>query len=258
MRRGRYFLRRRMAVIRTVHLVAVLGVVLCVSAGVGFAQSIEGVRKAYEDGRFLEAVDLAEALGTAEALTFANLSLITHGYYIAEEDEKREFFERAMAFGEEAARLDPEDPEHLLYWSHAMGRYMKAVGVMKAARRGYGGEVRKLVEAALALDPDLALAHTTLGAWHVEGIKKGGFLARTIYGASKKIGREHFERAIELAPDSKMVLYECARGLLILNERKHRDRARDMFARALAIPALNAAERFLDQRIAKKLERLEG
>ena len=230
-----------MAVIRTALLASALNVAQFGLSATGFAESIDAVRGAYIEGRFLEAVELAEGVGSAEALSLANLSLINHGYYIAAEDEKREIYERAMALGERAAALDPEDPESLLYWSHAMGRYMKQIGVLKAAGSGFVGKVRKLAEAALALDPEFALAHTTLGAWHAEGIKEGGFMARAVFKASKKKAREHFEQALELAPNTKAVVYEYGRGQLNLNKRKNRERALELFERALAIPAANAA-----------------
>ena len=227
------------------------------SAGTGSAEPIDAARAAYTDGRFLEAVELVEGVGTAQALSLANLSLINYGYFIAAEDEKLTIYERAMALGERAAVLDPEDAESLLYWSHAIGRYMKQVGVMKAMRSGYVGKIRELAETALELEPDFALAHTTLGAWHAEGIKQGGFMARTLFGASKKKAREHFERAIKLAPDSKAIVYEYGRGQLNLNRRKNRALALEFYARALEIPASNAAERLLDQRIRKKFEALK-
>ena len=201
---------------------------------------------------------MAEAIGTAEALTLANLSLVTHGYFIAEDDARQAIYERAMALGEQAVDLDPTDAESALRWGHAIGRYTKTIGSIKAFRQGYAGRIREAFEASLALDPDVAVAHISLGAWHVEGIKEGGFLARATLGASRKTGVAHYERGLELDPESKIVLYEYARGLLMLNERRNRDRAREMFERALELPPLNAADRLLDERTARKIAKLDG
>ena len=243
--------------IRPALFILVFAAALCLRA-IAAAGSIETARAAYDEGRFLEAAEIAEALGTAQGFTLANLSLVTHGYYNAEEAEKKAVYERAMALGEQAVELDPDSAESTLRWGQAMGRYTQTIGSVKAFRQGYAGRIREAFEAALAIDPDMAEAHISVGAWHVEGIKEGGFMARVTLGASKKTGAEHYERGLELDPESKVVVYEYARGLLMLNERKNRERAREMFTRALEIPPTNAAGRLLDGKIRRKIAKLDG
>ena len=63
---------------------------------------------------------------------------------------------------------------------------------------------------------------------------------------------------MELDPESKVVVYEYARGLMMLNERKNRERAREMYVRALEIPPSNAADRLLNEKIARKIAKLDG
>ena len=237
--------------------IPVLAAALCLPAD-AVADSFETAQAAYDDGRFLQAAEIAEALGTARGLTLANLSLVTHGYYIAEDAEKQALYERAMALGERAVELDPGDAEGTLRWGQAMGRYTQTIGVVKAFRQGYAGRIRDAFEAALAIDSDMAEAHISMGAWHAEGIKEGGFMARVTLGASKKTGAEHYERGFELDPESKVVVYEYARGLLMLNERRNRKRAREMYALALEIPSVSAANRLLDEKILRKMAKLDG
>jgi len=243
--------------IKSALLTSVYTAALCLPANAA-ADSIETAQAAYDEGRFIEAAEIAEALGTAPGLTLANLSLVTHGYYVAEDAEKQGLYERAMALGESAVDLDPNDAEATLRWGHAMGRYTQTVGSVKAFRQGYAGRIREAFEAAPAIDPDLAEAHISVGAWHVEGIKDGGFMARVTFGASKQIGAEHYERGLELDPEAKVVVYEYARGLLMLNERKNRARAREMYERALDIPPTNAASRLLDEKILRKIAKLDS
>ena len=221
-------------------------------------QSIESAHAAFDEGRFLDAASLAEATGTAQGLTLANLSLVTYGYFIADDAEKQGFYRRAMDLGERAVELDPGNAESVLRWGQAMGRYAPTLGIMKALRQGYFGRMRKAFETALSINPNLAEAHISLGAWHAEAVKEGGFMARATLGASKKTGAKHYELALELAPDSKAVGYEYARGLLLLNERGNRERAREMYQRALEIPSSTAVERLLDEKTARKLAKLEG
>ncbi len=222
------------------------------------AKTIEVARAAFDDGRFVEAAEMAEALGTSQALTLASAALTQHGYHIAERGEEQMYYERAMELGERAVGLDPDNAVGHLRWGQAMGRYAKTIGVVKAFRQGYGGRIREAFEAALALDPDMAEAHISLGVWHVEGIKEGGFMARMALGASRKTGTHHYERGLELDPESKTVVYEYARGLSMLNKRKNRSRAREAYTRALELPARNAADRLLDLKTESKLAKLGG
>ena len=245
-------------VVKTAFNVVILFGLAAAAAATAAAQSIEEARTAFDDGRFLEAAELGEAIGTSESLTLANVSLVTHGYFLAEDDEKQAYYVRAMELGDRAVQLDPDDAESTLRWAQAMGRYAQTIGSMKAARQGYAGKIREAIEAALALDPENAMAHVSLAAWHAEGIKEGGFMARALFGASRKRAEEHYERAFELDPESKSVVYEYARGLLLLSGRKNRDRALNLFASIAELPSVNAADRLLAERAVRKLAKLEG
>ena len=244
--------------VRTAYNAFLTMVFVCVSANSAIAQSIEAARAAFDEGRFLEAAEIAEGLGTAQALTLANLSLVTYGYYLAEDDNKQGFYVRAMALGEKAAGLDPDDAESRLRWAQAMGRYAQTIGNMRALREGFAGRIRDGIEGALALDPEMAMAHISLAAWHAEGVKKGGLFARTVLGASKKKAREHYERGLALGPDEKDVAFEYASGLMVLDERKNTEQAREMYLRVREIPTLNAIDRLLDERTLRKLAKLDG
>ena len=94
-----------------------------------------------------------------------------------------------------------------LRWGQAMGRYAQTISTIKALREGYGKRIREEFETAIALDPILPKAHTSLASWHWEAIKKAGIVARATLGASKKTGAKHFEEALILAPQSKEVLF---------------------------------------------------
>ena len=99
--RRRTFRRLKGMRVKSSLLVSLFAAALSASV-TGAPESIEAAWAAFDDGRFLEAAEMAEALGTAEALTLANFSLVNHGYYIAGDDEKQAVFERAMELGEKA------------------------------------------------------------------------------------------------------------------------------------------------------------
>ena len=77
------------------------------------AQSIEDARSAFAEGRFLDAADLAEALGTSESYALAAKSLAVYAHYVATEEERRELIDRAIRVGEEAVLADSTNPEAL-------------------------------------------------------------------------------------------------------------------------------------------------
>lgn len=241
---------------KTALLVWVFTVVFLASSHV-VADSIETAQKAYDDGRFLEAAEIGEALNTAEALTLATASLVIYGFYIAEDEDQQTIFVRAMELGEKAVNLEPDSALAHLRWGQAMGRYAQTISTMEALSQGYGKRIREEFETAIALDPNLPKAHTSLASWHWEAIKKAGILARATLGASKKTGAKHFEKALKLAPESKEVLFDYGRGLLIQGKRKQRDQARETLTRAINIPARNAYDRLLDEEAKRKLAKLD-
>ena len=211
-------------------------------ASMAGTQTIEAARTAFADGRFVEAAELAEALETSEGYALAAESLAIHGYYIAEDDEKQAFFDRAAQLAREAIRLDAVNPQGHLQLAHAMGRYAQTVGVLKAVKEGYAAQVRDAIKKALRLDPEMPSAHLSLATWHTEAVNAGGFMAGLLYGASKKDALAHYEKALELAPDSKTVPFEYALGLLLLSSDRNRDRARGSCARLARARNRNGVE----------------
>ncbi|MCY3729889.1 MAG: hypothetical protein OXF98_00975, partial [Rhodospirillaceae bacterium] len=137
-----------------------------------------------------------------------------------------------------------------------IGGFAHALGAMQAMRGGYARRVRDAIQDALALDPDMMAAHLSLAAWHAEASTRGGFMASALYGASRARALEHYERALELAPDEKIVLVEYAYGLLLLDD-ENRERARDLLARAVRIPSEDAHDRILHSLATARLAALD-
>ena len=223
------------------------------------AQSIEEARAAYAEGRFAEAAELGEALGTSEGYALAAKSLAIHGYYNTANDEQPEIFARAVRAAEEAIRLDPGNPAAHFESSHAIGREAQTVGVMEALNRGYARRTREAAQEALRLDPEMAEAHLTLASWHAEIVNKmGRLVAGMTYRASRRDALEHYEKALELAPDEKTVYLEYAKGLLLLNRNRNREQARKLLVRAVEVPSRDAYDRILHALAVEQLAALDG
>ena len=236
-------------------LIACIALAASLWGPAALAQPLDAARTAFEEGRFAEASELAAAVGTSEALALAAETLAIHGFHVAKESERQALFQRAQAFAEEAIRLDDTNAEAYLQLSHAMGRYAQTLGKgMKAL--GLAKPVREAMERAVTLAPDLGRAHLSLASWHAEASRN--LAGRMMTGASKKKAAEHFERAYALAPDDKAVQAEYAKGLLALNKRRNRDRARELFTRAAETPPRDAYERILQEEAREGLAALDG
>ena len=221
------------------------------------AQSIDDARSAHEDGRFLQAADLGEALGTSGGYALAAHSLALYAHYEAESDEWSEVVERAMRMGEEAVRAAPASPEAHCHLAHAVARYAQRVSTLTVLRKNLAGKIRDSLEAALEIDPDHAMAHLMLGIWHTD-VAAAGFLARRIYGANREDAVHHYERALELAPESKVLLYEYGVSLPGLDEERGAQRAREMLEKALGLPVRDRHEEYVHLDILDRLEPLAG
>ena len=227
-------------------------------AGTAGAQSIEEARIVYAEGRFMKAADLAQVLDTSEGYALAANSLAIYGYYIAPDSEKEGLFKRAEKLARKASRLDAANPEAHLQLAHAMGRHAQVMGTLKALNEGYASQVRDAIQEALRLDPDMAAAHLSFAAWHAGAVSKGGLLARLLYGANEEDARAHFERALELAPQEKIVLFEYAFGLLSLDADHNRGKARDLLKRGIQLPSKDAHDRIIHRKAVERLTALDG
>ena len=227
---------------RTVPLAAVGSAMLIATAAT--AQSIEDANAAYAEGRFVEAADMGEALGTSAGYALAAKSLAVHAHYEASEEEFSEVVERAIRMGEEAVAADPTNADAHYQSAHAVGRYAQRVGAFTALREGLAGRIRDLLEATLAIEPDHFHAMLALGGWHAD-IAAEGFVARTMYGGSEEEAVRLFERALELAPESRVVLHAYGTRLQRLDKDRGTERAREMLERALSLPLGDAYDDYV-------------
>ena len=200
----------------TVFRCAALGCLVLLAADAG-AQSLEDARSAYAEGRFLEAAELAEALGTSDGYALAAQSLAIHAHYFATDDEWEELVDRAIEMSDEAIRADSTNAEAHYQAAHAVGRYAQGIGAFTALRQGLAGRIRERLDAAIRLDPYLWEARLALGGWHAD-IAAEGFIARRMYGGNRPAAVVLFEQALQLAPESRVVLYEYAIRLPDLDE----------------------------------------
>ena len=226
------------------------------AADVG-AQSLDDARSAYAEGRFLAAAELAEALATSEGYALAAQSLAIHAHFFAPEREWEESVERAIRMGDEAIRADSANAEARYQAAHALGRYAQGVGAVTALRQGLAGRIRERLDAAIRLDPYHWEARLALGGWHAD-IAAEGFVARRMYGGNRPAAIVLFEQALQMAPESRVVLYEYAIRLPDLDEENGEERAREMLDTAARLPIVDAYDGLVQKLVREGIASREG
>ena len=222
------------------------------------AQSMEQADSAYAEGRFAAAAELAEELQTSEGYALAALALVMHGHLSSDTRVKEPLYKRAIRLAKRAIRLNPRNPEAHIQLAHAMGRYARAIGFVKAVAGGYARKVRKAIDKALRLDPDKAGAHLSMATWHSELVKGAGPMAGLLYGATAKKARKHYRRSIELVPYDKVARVEYAFALLTMDKRRHHAEALHQLEHAVQTPPRNAVDRLYHEKALARLAVLNG
>lgn len=243
--------------LRPVRCLVCGAIAMALAAATAHAQSIEDARAAFREGRFLEAAELGEAEGTSDGYALAAQSLAVYGHYAAPEEDRNAVLDRAVELGEAATGADPANAEAHFQAAHALGRHALSIGRLSALREGLAGRIRDFLDAALAIRPDFADAHVALGSWHAD-IADAGRIARWMFGGDREEAIIHFERALELAPDSKVVLLEYGLRLPELDRDGGGERAREMLSRAVELPAQDAYGEFIHGDVVEALASLDA
>jgi len=138
----------------------------------------------------------------------------------------------------------PEEANSYHFYAFNLGRYSQTISIVKALKQGIGGKIFKALTRALDIQPGHADAHTAMGLYHAEIIDKiGKLIGGMTYGASEKKAIEHFEKAIELAPNSPIAHIEYGNGLYMLYGDSRLDDVSDLYERASGFTPRDAVEK---------------
>lgn len=186
----------------------------------------------YHNGDFENAAKLAYELGDFGAVILAR-SVTAYCDFICEDEEQiAELLSSAIEICEASTELLPECANTQFVTALLMGRYAQAISITKALSQGLAGKVKKHLTATLELEPNHSEAHTALGVYHAEIIDSiGSMLGGLTYGAKKSSSIEHFEKSLELTPDSPVAAREFANGLVMLG--KDEERAAELYQHAI-------------------------
>ncbi|MCW8926739.1 MAG: hypothetical protein OQJ84_10795, partial [Xanthomonadales bacterium] len=165
-------------------------------------------------------------------------------YLETDDTERQACFLSAAERAEDAIRLLPDDANGHYFRAFNLGRYSQSISVIKALGEGIGGKIQASLHHALEVAPDHAEAHTALGMYHAEIIDKvGKMVGKITYGASVDKALQHFERALELTPDSPIAHIEYGNGLYLLFGDERLDEVTDLYVRATGLQPRDAMEK---------------
>ncbi|GAM98321.1 putative tetratricopeptide repeat family protein [alpha proteobacterium U9-1i] len=196
----------------------------------------------YTQGQFLAAAERAEAQTSPSSLAFAARALMAACITEPDAANLNAWLNRAERAAREALQLDTNSVEARLQWALVLGVRGRRAGLTEAVSRNYAPRGRRLIEQAIALEPNNAWAHALMGGWHLEVLRRGGRTGARLYGARLTTGLAEFERARDLAPDDAMIMVQYAIALIELDANLYGDRARALLAEAENAPARDAFE----------------
>lgn len=207
------------------------------------ANIVEDAWRCFHFGDFQKAVHLSEKCGQL-AHAPANKAAGVYATYLEPDETKQQScYLAAIERAENAIESLPDDPNSHYFHAFNLGRYSQSISVVKALGQGVGGKIQTSLQNALELQPDHAEAHTAMGMYHAEIINKvGKMLGKMTYGASAAKAIEHFNRALELTPNSPIAHIEYANGLYLLYEDDRIDEVTDLYVKASEFEPMDAME----------------
>ncbi len=205
----------------------------------------------FHSGEFERATDAGLKSGGAGTVVANKATCIYANYLEPKEKARLELFMQVAQRAAEQSNAEPANANAFYWHAYALGRYSQGISVAKALAQGIGGKVKSALETTIRLQPLHADAHIALGSFHAEVIDKVGTLIGAMtYGAKKETSLAHFQRALELTPDSVIAKIEYANALVMLEGDRRVDDATRLYEEAAATKPLDAMQR-LDVELAK-------
>lgn len=215
------------------------------------AELLQDSWRAFHHGDFEDAYMIGESLGALGASVAGKAMGIHATYLVDDEAERLRRFDTVAKLADSAATVFPREANTHYRRAFALGRYSQGINIGKALTMGLAGKVRHSLDTTLKLEPKHAEAHTALGIYHAEIIKKvGAMIGGLTYGAKASEAESHLKTALKLTPDSPIAHVEHANMLMLLYGEKKEDAAAEAFEKAGKLKPRDAMEK-LDQEYAK-------
>lgn len=207
------------------------------------ATALQDAWRAFHRGDFQQAHEAGAALGPVGASVAVKAVGIHSTYLVEDEDERLRRYEQAGKLAEAAIKALPDEANSHYRHAFALGRYSQGISIAKALKLGIAGKVRTSLDAALALAPKHAEAHTALALYHAEIVGKiGAMIGGLTYGAKASEAEKHIREALKFTPASPIAHVEHGNLLLLLDARRNEDAAAEAYEKAAKCKPLDAME----------------
>ena len=224
---------------------ALLAVLTALPLTVGLAQTPQAL-DLWQRGEFTSAYQAAASAETsAELQLLAARAAADQAVYVlapagAALEEQLEWLRRSVAAAERAVALDPSSSRAVVYLARGRGEIARRSGILQ--NLNVAGELKRLFDSALELNPSDPDALVGLGMWHLELVENGvGWL----YGGRRDQVLPLVEAGVAAAPTQVNLRVEYATALAALGQP---ERAREQLEQAVALPATSAVDRAEQER----------
>ncbi len=198
--------------------------------GQTLAAGLPDAQALLDQGKWQDAANSAAGLKSAEGYALAAQSY-TLGAALLPDNQKKAQFQKAQDLAKQAIKLDANSANAHFELARADGRLAQYSGISQSL--GLAGEVKRELDTAIKLNPNLAGAYVALGLWNAELTAKG-FIATRATGARRDQIAPNFDKAITLEPGVPSHKMEYANALLLQNNKAA---AAAQLQKMIALPA---------------------
>ena len=231
-------------------------VILIAFASPALSESANTPIALYRAGDYEGAVAAGEAEGTGEGLAVAARAVLADANL--REVPCLPCLQRAERFARRSTALDRKRPDAFVYLAASLGYQSRIVGTLRARFARYPEQAKEAIDEALAIAANDSWSLAAAGAWHIEVVRNGGFLARPLYGARVDVGRDYFRRAIAAEPDNLVIRVQYALSLSGYDFDANREEAFAELSAAAKTAPRTAYETALKTRALRLLDLIEA
>jgi tetratricopeptide (TPR) repeat protein len=191
----------------------------------------------FAKGDYGAAAVAARALGSAEGDGLAARATLTRAaYFTADRTMAEALIDIALVDARRGQGRDAKALEPLLQEGVALGYRAKLQQSPKVARLA-----KAIFDKAYALDPENTFAAMSIAAWNGEPIADlGGFLSRTLLGATQNQALKYYEQALKLDPQNPVLPIFYGFNIYRMDDEKHGDKAKALLETAVTLDAPDA------------------
>ncbi len=176
----------------------------------------------FAKGDYAAAAVAARTLNSADGDGLAARATLTRAAYFTPDRAAAEaLIDAALTDARRGQSRDARVLEPLLQEGVALGYRAKLQQSLKVAKRA-----KAIFDRGLALDPKSSFAAMSIGAWNGEPISDlGGFISRTVLGATQDKALKHYELAMSLDPKNPILPIFYAFNIYRIDNEKYAAKA---------------------------------